>query len=127
MAEPTKRKLVLIAEDDDAIRTMLEKALGSRYAVESAADGNAALARLASSPTPDLLLCDVMMPGADGLTVARKMRALPNAKSIPVIFLTAKGGPKDVIAGIQAGAKQYVTKPFQIADLLAKVARILGP
>ena len=123
-----RRRLILVAEDDAAIRQLLEKALGSRYQVESAVDGPTAFARLSApgKPTPDLLVCDVMMPGFDGVTVAKKMRAVPGLKNVPIIFLTAKAGPKDVIAGIQAGAKHYMTKPFLIADLLAKVAKVLG-
>ena len=123
-----RRRLILVAEDDPAIRVLLEKALGTRYRVESAIDGPTAFARLSApgKPTPDLFLCDVMMPGFDGVTVAKKMRGVPALKNVPIIFLTAKGGPKDVIAGIQAGAKHYVTKPFVISDLLAKVAKVLG-
>jgi CheY-like chemotaxis protein len=123
-----RKRLILIAEDDPAIRGLLEKALGFRYLVESAADGNAALARMSTpgKPTPDLLLCDMMMPGLDGVALAKKLRSVPALKSLPIIFLTAKGAPKDVIAGIQAGAKHYVTKPFVLADLMGKVAKVLG-
>ena len=123
-----RRRLILVAEDDAAIRELLVRALGTRYQVESAVDGPTAVARLTSpgKPMPDLLLCDVMMPGFDGMTVAKKMRAVPALKGVPIIFLTAKSTPKDVIAGIQAGAKHYVTKPFVIADLLGKVAKVLG-
>ena len=123
-----RKKLILIAEDDPSIRTMLEKALGFRYQVESAPDGTGALARMSApgKPTPDLLLCDVMMPGLDGVALAKKLRAVPNLKNVPIIFLTAKGGSQDVIAGIQAGAKHYVTKPFVLSDLMGKVAKVLG-
>ena len=127
-SEQKSRRLILVVEDDAAIRQLLEKALGLRYRVESVGDGPSAIARLTApgKAIPDLLLCDIMMPGFDGVTVAKKMRALPPLKNVPIVFLTAKSTPKDVIVGIQAGAKHYVTKPFLIADLLAKVAKVLG-
>jgi CheY-like chemotaxis protein len=121
------KKLILVVEDDESVRKMLELALGSLYRVETCADGLAALRRIEADPTPDLMLCDVMMPGADGLTVARKAKASPKARSIPIVFLTARTTPKDVIQGIQAGARQYLTKPFKLDDLMQKVKKIVPP
>ena len=106
---------------------MLERALSSLYQVDTCVDGICALRRLEADPSPDLLLCDVMLPGVDGLTVARKAKAHPKTRSVPIVFLTARSTPKDVIQGIQVGARQYITKPFKLNDLLDKVKKILPP
>ena len=116
----------MIAEDDPAIATMLKKLLEQDYDVAVAHDGRAALALAAHAPRPALLMLDVMMPGLDGLSVAAEVRKRPELKGIPIIFLTAKSGAADVIKGIQSGARHYITKPFKIDDVLAKVKKALG-
>jgi DNA-binding response OmpR family regulator len=123
---PPRRKRILVAEDDAAIATILKKVLSKDYDVTLVNDGQSAVAAAAAQPAPDLLLLDVMMPGLDGISVATQVRALPGLKSAPIIFLTAKGAPGDVIRGIQHGARHYITKPFKIDDLLAKVKKALG-
>ena len=120
------RKRIVIAEDDPAICTMLEKVLSQFYQVTVTSDGATALAVAGQSPAPDLLLLDVMMPGMDGHAVAAAVRQLPGLKSIPIIFLTAKTGPAEVIKGIQSGARHYITKPFKIDDLVLRVKRAIG-
>jgi DNA-binding response OmpR family regulator len=67
-----------------------------------------------------------MMPGIDGLGVAHRLRMIPELKHVPIIFVTAKAEPLDVVKGIQAGARNYVTKPFKLEDLKAKVDKALG-
>ena len=121
---PLKR--ILIAEDDPAIGSMLSKVLSQYYDVALTTDGQAALALAGKPPAPDLLLLDVMMPGLDGHAVAAAVRQLPGLKAIPIIFLTAKTGPSEVIKGIQSGARHYITKPFKIDDLVMRVKRALG-
>ena len=121
---PLKR--ILIAEDDPAIGTMLSKVLSQYYDVALTSDGQAALALAGKPPAPDLLLLDVMMPGLDGHAVAAAVRRLPGLKAIPIIFLTAKTGPSEVIKGIQSGARHYITKPFKIDDLVMRVKRAIG-
>jgi DNA-binding response OmpR family regulator len=123
---PGTRKRIVIAEDDPAIATMLEKLLAPHYDVSVAHDGNAALIQAAKPPRPALLLLDVMMPGLDGLGVAAAVRKNAELKAVPIIFLTAKGAATDVIKGIQSGARHYITKPFKIDDVLAKVKKTLG-
>ena len=120
---PLKR--IVIAEDDPAIATMLLKVLSQFYNVVVTNDGASAVAAASKPPAPDLLLLDVMMPGMDGHAVAAAVRLLPGLKSIPIIFLTAKTGPAEVIKGIQSGARHYITKPFKIADLVARIAKLL--
>jgi DNA-binding response OmpR family regulator len=118
---------VLVAEDDPAIRLLLARALNSAdYDVLLAEDGPSALALLGKDPPPDLALLDVMMPGFDGFGVVQRMKLLPNAKRVPVIFLTARDAPPDIIHGIQVGARHYITKPFAIKDVLSKVQKVLG-
>ena len=121
---PMKR--VLVAEDDPAICTMLERVLSQYYEVVVTTDGQTALTRAGQAPAPDLLLLDVMMPGLDGHAVAAAVRQLPGLKAIPIIFLTAKTGPSEVIKGIQSGARHYITKPFKIDDLVMRVKKVLG-
>lgn len=121
-----RRKLILIAEDDPSVRNLLKRALAPLYDVEALENGLSAANRLDEAPTPDLLICDIMMPGLDGLTVARKAKQSPLVRQVPIIFLTAKTMPMDVIQGIQAGARHYVTKPFKLDDLMQKVKKALG-
>jgi DNA-binding response OmpR family regulator len=123
---PSTRRLILIAEDDPAIAAMLHKVLSATYDVEVVHDGKSALARAVAPPRPSLLMLDVMMPGLDGLAVATEVKKTPELKGIPIIFLTAKSGATDVIKGIQVGARHYITKPFKIDDVLAKVKKALG-
>ncbi len=119
------KKRILVAEDDPAISRMLEKVLLRDYEISLARDGREAVAAATRNP-PHLLLLDIMMPGMDGLTVAKQIREMPRTKNVPVIFLTAKDGPMDVIKGIQFGARHYITKPFKIEDLVTKVKKVLG-
>ena len=127
-ANPTSfkpaKKRILIADDDPSIGRLLERILTQEYDVITASDGPTAL-RLAAQIRPNLMILDVMMPGLDGFQLATKARAVPELKAVPIIFLTARDGPLDTIKGIQAGARHYVTKPFKIDDLLAKVKKIL--
>lgn len=120
------RKRILIAEDDPAIATMLIRVLGRHYEVEHAATGKAALSRAGSPPPPHLILLDVMMPDLDGFSVASGVRGIPHLKQVPIIFLTARTGPMDVIKGIQTGARHYIQKPFSIDDVLSKVKKTIG-
>jgi len=122
----TPLKRIVIAEDDPAIGSMPVKVLSQFYDVVITSDGSSALAAAAKLPPPDLLLLDVMMPGMDGHAVAAAARLLPGLKAVPIIFLTAKTGPAEVIKGIQSGARHYITKPFKIDDLVMRVKRALG-
>ena len=114
---------ILVVDDDAPIRRMLDRTLAAEgYAVETAADGGEALAAVERS-TPDLLVLDVTMPGVDGLAVARRLRA--KGLAIPVLLLTARDSVPDRVAGLDAGADYYVTKPFRLAELLARVRALL--
>jgi DNA-binding response OmpR family regulator len=123
---PTARRRVLVADDDPAISRLLERILGHEFDVYTASDGRAALT-LAGQVNPHLLILDVMMPALDGFAVAAQVRLLPHLKNVPIIFLTARDNALDTIKGIQAGARHYITKPFKIDDVTAKVRKTLNP
>jgi len=109
---------VLLAEDDAAIAEPLERALRREgYTVQLAATGAAALAK--ATDGVDLVLLDLGLPGMDGLAVCRSLRA--RGSRVPVLMLTARSGELDAVVGLDAGADDYVTKPFRIAELLARV------
>jgi CheY-like chemotaxis protein len=121
-----RRKLVLVVDDDPNIRTIVARALSPTYDVRQAADGLLAADALSVPPIPDLIILDVMMPNADGLTFAATIKANPRYKSLPIIFLTARSSPADLVKGIQVGARAYLTKPFKLEELRQKVAKVLG-
>lgn len=126
MTTTSTRRRILVAEDDEAIATILVRTLGFDFDVSLARNGHEAIA-LAEQVRPELLLLDVMMPGLDGLQVSRLIRKLDGMGHVPIIFLTAKDRPQDVISGIQHGARHYITKPFKVADVRDKVKKILKP
>jgi DNA-binding response OmpR family regulator len=119
-------KRILVVEDDDTVRQLLARQLQTGYEVHQAADAQQALQVLQTlRPLPDLIICDVMMPGMTGVQFAKQLKAAPEFKSVPIIFLTARTGALDVIEGINAGARHYITKPFNMKDLLDKVAKAI--
>ena len=118
------RRSILIIEDDESVRSLLQRALRESYDVEMVVDGTTAVERVERDPVPDLVICDVMLPGVDGFSVARLAKASRWAR-VPFIFLTARTTPRDVIEGIQSGARHYLTKPFKLKDLQDRVAKIL--
>jgi DNA-binding response OmpR family regulator len=116
----------MVIEDDPAIREMLVRSLGANYRVYQACDGQEALEALRVLDPPDLIVVDVMMPRMDGLTLARTLKSESRTKAIPIVFLTGLDAAKDVVLGINAGARHYLTKPFKIQDLMSKVSKVLG-
>jgi two-component system, OmpR family, response regulator MprA len=115
--------LVLVADDDRAVREALERALQlSGFDVELAADGNEALSAT-SERTPDALILDVMMPGYDGLDVTRRLRREGNR--VPILLLTARDAVGDRVEGLDAGADDYLPKPFALEELLARLRALL--
>jgi len=120
------RRRILVVEDDESVRQLLARQLGTEYEVQQAADAQQALQVLgAMKPLPDLIICDVMMPGMTGVQFAKQLKGTNEYKSVPIIFLTARTGALDVIEGINAGARHYITKPFNMKDLLDKVAKAM--
>jgi DNA-binding response OmpR family regulator len=127
MPAPQLKKLVLVVDDDASVRTLVSKALQAKgYEVKEAPDGLAASEVLgAMTRPPDLMICDVMMPTIDGFSLARLVKQHAELRTMPIIFLTAKSQPRDVVQGIQLGARHYVQKPFSIKDLLDKVEKTI--
>ena len=120
-------KQVLLIEDDAAVRMLVSRVLTAYgFKVHSAADGLDGLMRLEGGPRPDLVIADIMMPRLDGMSFVQAIKARPETASIPVIFLTAKSDPRSMVEGLAIGARFYVTKPFQIEDLMSKVQRAIG-
>lgn len=102
----------------------MQRMLTSIADVVTASDGEQALMLLEQNP-PDLVITDWMMPRKDGLTLVKEMKQQERLKRIPVVLLTAKTSPRDVIAGINSGARHYLTKPFKPDELIAKVKKVL--
>jgi DNA-binding response OmpR family regulator len=125
-AHAKARPLVLVAEDDEDILDLVVFDLESEgYDVLTARDGQEAVA-LALERHPDLVLLDVAMPGLDGYEVTRRLRADESTRGTPVVLLTARAQVKDVIAGFEAGANDYVTKPFRPDELRTRLHAALG-
>ena len=116
---------ILVVDDERAVRESLRRALQLEgYEIELAADGREALSVLAEEePQPDAVILDVLMPGVDGLEVCRRLRAAGN--HVPVLMLTARDEVENRVAGLDAGADDYVTKPFALEELLARVRALL--
>ena len=119
---PSKKAPVLIVDDDVRILGMTRRALKMEgYRVLTATSGESALDVL-DQETPDLVLLDIVMPGMDGYTVCRRLR---QSLQIPIIMVTVKGNAEEKVAGLEAGADDYVVKPFSIAQLVARVKAVL--
>jgi two-component system response regulator MprA len=114
---------VLVVDDEPTIRTSLRRALGlERYAVELAEDGEQALSRLAEGPV-DAVVLDLAMPGIDGIEVCRRLRGAGDRT--PVLILTARDAVSDRVGGLDAGADDYLVKPFALVELKARLRALL--
>jgi two-component system, OmpR family, response regulator MprA len=115
---------ILVVDDERAVRESLRRALELEgYEIELAADGREALERLEAESQPDVLVLDVLMPGVDGLEVCRRLRRA--GSRLPVLMLTARDAVENRVAGLDAGADDYVTKPFALEELLARIRALL--
>ncbi|MFC4931026.1 response regulator transcription factor [Massilia sp. GCM10023247] len=126
--EPGKPPTVLVVEDDEHIAQVLRFMLERQgYRVEHMADGRAAAQHVAASDPPALVLLDVMLPYVDGFEIVQLIRAQPAWREVPVLMLTAKNTERDTVRALDAGASDFVIKPFQPQELLARVRRFLRP
>ena len=121
MDQLTTRPTILIVDDTPLNLRVLAEGLRADHHVKVATSGARALELAAAAP-PDLILLDVMMPGMDGYEVCRRLKRDPATKSIPVIFITARGAPEDEAHGLHLGAADYVVKPFHLPVVRARVA-----
>ena len=114
---------VLLVDDDAPIRRMLERTLAAEgYDVSAAADGGSALAQVERS-LPDVIVLDVAMPGMDGLAVTRRLRG--KGLQVPILLLTARDALHERVAGLDAGADDYLVKPFEVEELTARIRALL--
>jgi two-component system response regulator MprA len=115
---------ILVVDDERAVRESLRRALELEgYEIELAADGEQALQRLGLEPPVDATILDVLMPGVDGLEVCRRLRS--SGSTVPVLMLTARAEVDSRVAGLDAGADDYLPKPFALAELLARLRALL--
>src|SRR5579875_3014485 len=119
------KPLVLVVEDEAALATMLRYNLEKQgFRVDEAVDGQEALTRIAESQ-PDLVLLDWMLPVMSGIEVCRQIRRRPNTRDLPVIMVTARTEDGDAVRGLNTGADDYITKPFNMEALLARMRALL--
>jgi two-component system response regulator MprA len=115
---------ILVVDDERAVRESLRRALELEgYEIELADDGQEALYRLEGQEQPDAVILDVLMPGIDGLEVCKRLRR--TGSKLPVLMLTARDAVENRVAGLDAGADDYVTKPFALEELLARIRALL--
>ena len=116
----TGKEVVLLADDNNDMRDYVQRLLAERYQVEAVGDGQAAL-EAAWRRQPDLILTDVMMPRLDGFGLLQALRNDPKLRDVPVIMLSARAGEEAKVEGLEAGANDYLSKPFSARELLARV------
>ncbi|NLG34522.1 MAG: response regulator transcription factor [Lentisphaerae bacterium] len=119
------RETILLVEDEHDIQDLLKFHLErEHFTVDTANSGEDAIGNLKNS-RPDLILLDLMLPGIDGVEVCRRLKANPDTRDIPIIMLTAKDSEADIIAGLEMGAGDYITKPFSPRILIARIHAVL--
>ena len=116
----TPTTIHIIEDDADLVEILSENLSNSGYSVTHDRDGSAGLEHVLSSP-PDLLLLDLMLPGMQGLDVCRALRASRSTASLPVMIISARGEESDVVSGLELGADDYMTKPFGVREMVARV------
>ncbi|MEB3374649.1 response regulator [Bacteroides sp. CR5/BHMF/2] len=122
--KPFKEYKVMVIDDDDDVRGLLEVQLGKYFTVSTVSNGAEGLEKL-NDEQPDLVVCDVMMPEMDGFEFTKRLRKDFNISHIPVILLTAYSSEDHQLKGIQIGADSYITKPFSVKYLLARIVKLI--
>ncbi|HET6566864.1 MAG TPA: SpoIIE family protein phosphatase [Rhodothermales bacterium] len=115
---------ILVVEDEHTLRRLLEYRLSKQYQVRTAANGEEALLQI-DSKIPDLVVSDIMMPKMDGFALQATLQQQKNTRAIPFIFLTAKADEQSRLKGMRTGVDDYITKPFDIEQLLIRIERLL--
>ena len=125
MPERSSRRTVLVVEDDSAIRELLHLHLDlAGFTIDEADDGRRGLER-ARSTRFDVILLDVMLPGLDGVSVCRAVRSAGQNVNTPILMITARDGESDKVLGLESGADDYLTKPFGVRELMARIGALL--
>jgi two-component system alkaline phosphatase synthesis response regulator PhoP len=119
-----KQKILVVDDEEDILELLTFNLTKEGYDVSSASTGEEALS-VARTESPDLILLDLMLPGMDGLEVARRIKGEPSTKNIPIVMLTAKGEESDIVTGMELGADDYITKPFSRKVLVARLRAVL--
>ena len=125
MSDSASQRILMVEDEEDIaflIRFMLER---HGFVVDHAADGRQAIEKITTSSPPDLTLMDIMLPYHDGLELIERLRAQAGWEQVPVLMLTAKAREADIVRALELGADDYVTKPFQPEELLARIRRLL--
>jgi two-component system alkaline phosphatase synthesis response regulator PhoP len=119
-----KERLLVVDDEEDILELIKFNLEREGYLVSCAGSGEGAL-QIAKSEIPDLIVLDLMLPGIDGLEVARQLKNEPETRGIPIVMLTAKGEEADIVAGLELGADDYITKPFSPRVVVARVRAVL--
>ena len=119
-----KEKILVVDDEEDILELLKYNLSREGYQVFCTTSGEKTLS-LVKTETPDLIVLDLMLPGMDGLEVARQLKDNPHTKNVPIVMLTAKGEEADIVTGLELGADDYVTKPFSPRILLARVRAVL--
>lgn len=116
---------IVVADDEESIRRILRFELeNSGFDLAMFTNGRECWNHLRSSPPPDLVLLDVMMPVMDGMEVLRKIRTNDRLEDLPVVLLTSRGQETDIVSGFESGATDYITKPFKINEVKSRIKRL---
>jgi DNA-binding response OmpR family regulator len=125
--EKTGQRSALVVEDDDQISFLLQFILEREgFTVQVAHDGRQAEQLIDKMAAPSVVTLDVMLPYADGFQLLGRLRAKPEWKLVPVLMLTSKSQEKDIVRALEAGANDYIVKPFQPEELRARIRRLAG-
>jgi YesN/AraC family two-component response regulator len=124
MTEPIEKPIILIVEDDKDVREVLQEELEDEYCVLEAENGREALKLVEATP-PDLVVTDIMMPVMDGLELCRQLKSGELTSHIPVIMLTSRGSVENQLEGLETGADDYLSKPFHIPILVARINNLI--
>jgi two-component system, OmpR family, alkaline phosphatase synthesis response regulator PhoP len=119
-----KEKILVVDDEEDILELVRYNLVREGYAVVCTVSGEAALT-IAGSDAVDLIVLDLMLPGIDGLEVARRLKARPANRDTPIVMLTAKGEEADIVTGLELGADDYVTKPFSPRILIARIKAVI--
>ena len=120
----TRTRILVVDDEPDTLLPLTQALEADNYAVVGAVDGAEALVKV-SNETPDLILLDLMLPKLNGYEVCMRLKEDPATRQIPIIMLSAKGEIKDKVLGIEIGADDYVTKPFDLLELKARIRALL--